>query len=441
MTSAKPMMALSGVRISWLTLARKSDFAEEAFSASRLALVRSSSARFHCVMSRNTMQNFSSARRPIVINSGISPPWRTRPITSRPSLSTLATPARTRPSRYSCAARWLSGANRSTKLRFAISCDSYPNSASALRLLATILPSRSTTSTPSVAVSRTDSSSRVACWAARKASSALLTRSSVPASAASAPRTRRSAARTASSAALMPWDREEAALDRERSAAPGDDGQASSRAAGLAQNREAGLGQQALQSSGRDDGFGALVTGPVEHRTIDDENLVAAEDQHADGKPIEHRALAVALGRSRRGILAGCVGAGDRPRPDATRCARPFPIVFQGRWRFTHCTFVCRRSVLGRLRWWNVGTARRLGRALLDTGAERLRNLLERIMFDRRERRPLVGGDRHGRAKRHHVLGRRNDGQQRTLGCRRARSSLRVQLVGWRFRVRARFCA
>ena len=34
------MMAFSGVRISWLTLARKSDFAEEALSASRLALVR-----------------------------------------------------------------------------------------------------------------------------------------------------------------------------------------------------------------------------------------------------------------------------------------------------------------------------------------------------------------------------------------------------------------
>src|SRR5215510_4529949 len=58
MTSAKPMMAFIGVRISWLTLARKSDFADEAFSASRLALVRSSSARFHCVTSRNTMHSF-----------------------------------------------------------------------------------------------------------------------------------------------------------------------------------------------------------------------------------------------------------------------------------------------------------------------------------------------------------------------------------------------
>ena len=52
------MMALSGVRISWEIFARKSDFADEARSAVRLALSRSSSARFHCVMSRSTAQNF-----------------------------------------------------------------------------------------------------------------------------------------------------------------------------------------------------------------------------------------------------------------------------------------------------------------------------------------------------------------------------------------------
>src|SRR5205823_3503507 len=88
------MMALSGVRISWEILARKSDFADEARSAVRLALSRSSSARFHCVMSRSTAQNFGmpTPTGPMVMNSGISPPWRTRPITSRPSFSTLATP-------------------------------------------------------------------------------------------------------------------------------------------------------------------------------------------------------------------------------------------------------------------------------------------------------------------------------------------------------------
>ena len=95
------MMALRGVRISWLIFARKSDFAEDARSASRLALTKSSSARFHWVMSRSTAQNLSvpSAILPIVMNSGIRPPSRTRPITSRPSLSTLATPLSDSPSR------------------------------------------------------------------------------------------------------------------------------------------------------------------------------------------------------------------------------------------------------------------------------------------------------------------------------------------------------
>ena len=94
-------MALSGVRISCEILARKSDFADDARSAVRLALSRSSSARFHCVMSRNTTQNLSvpSPIRPMVMNSGTSPPWATRPTTSRPSLSTLATPWRVRPAR------------------------------------------------------------------------------------------------------------------------------------------------------------------------------------------------------------------------------------------------------------------------------------------------------------------------------------------------------
>jgi hypothetical protein len=52
-------------------------------------------------MSRSTAQNFcpASPTRPMVMNSGISPPWRTRPITSRPSLSTLATPFLVKPSR------------------------------------------------------------------------------------------------------------------------------------------------------------------------------------------------------------------------------------------------------------------------------------------------------------------------------------------------------
>ena len=90
------MMALSGVRISWLILARKSDFADDALSACCLALSSSSSAFFHGVMSRNTAQSLSapSAIWPIVMNSGISRRSRPRPITSRPSSSTPAAPSR-----------------------------------------------------------------------------------------------------------------------------------------------------------------------------------------------------------------------------------------------------------------------------------------------------------------------------------------------------------
>ena len=62
------MMALSGVRISWLILARNSDLAVEAFSASRRALISSSSLRFQAVMSRSTAQSLSpSSMRPMVM--------------------------------------------------------------------------------------------------------------------------------------------------------------------------------------------------------------------------------------------------------------------------------------------------------------------------------------------------------------------------------------
>ena len=53
------MMALSGVRISWLILARNSDFADDAFSACWRAATSSCSVSFQRVMSRNTAQNCS----------------------------------------------------------------------------------------------------------------------------------------------------------------------------------------------------------------------------------------------------------------------------------------------------------------------------------------------------------------------------------------------
>ena len=58
------MMALSGVRISWLILARNSDFWALAASAARRAAISSSSTFFQCVMSRSTAQYFARLAEP-----------------------------------------------------------------------------------------------------------------------------------------------------------------------------------------------------------------------------------------------------------------------------------------------------------------------------------------------------------------------------------------
>jgi len=86
-TSEKPMIALRGVRISWLTLAMKFDFAADTRSASRRAATSSSSVFFHGVRSRKMAQYLSvpSPIRPALMNNGIKPPSCSRPITSQPS--------------------------------------------------------------------------------------------------------------------------------------------------------------------------------------------------------------------------------------------------------------------------------------------------------------------------------------------------------------------
>src|SRR5829696_9274663 len=84
------MMALSGVRISWLTLARNSDFCALASSAARLDDSSSPSVFLNAVMSRRTAQNFRSGpslTRPTVMNSGMMPPCRTRPRTAQPAFA------------------------------------------------------------------------------------------------------------------------------------------------------------------------------------------------------------------------------------------------------------------------------------------------------------------------------------------------------------------
>src|SRR3954467_8927319 len=75
------MMALSGVRISWLTLARNSDFCALASSAARFDDSSSPSVFLNAVMSRRTAQNLRSGpslTRPTVMNSGMIPPRAAR---------------------------------------------------------------------------------------------------------------------------------------------------------------------------------------------------------------------------------------------------------------------------------------------------------------------------------------------------------------------------
>ncbi len=80
------MMALSGMRTSWLIRASMSDFAVAARSVSRFACISSPSPLRLCDRSRNTAKKFgpSGRVRPIVIDSGMMPPLATRPSTSRP---------------------------------------------------------------------------------------------------------------------------------------------------------------------------------------------------------------------------------------------------------------------------------------------------------------------------------------------------------------------
>ena len=62
-TSANPVIAFSGVRISWLMLARKADFAISAFSAFSFATFNSLSTCFKWVISCTVSTIFSSSLR------------------------------------------------------------------------------------------------------------------------------------------------------------------------------------------------------------------------------------------------------------------------------------------------------------------------------------------------------------------------------------------
>ena len=103
------MIELSGVRISWLILARKSDLAVDAISARRLASTSSRSVCFHCDLSSaisvpsafgRSVLNPSplSQRRRLTLTSGSGPYVfdpavpRKQPISTNPQ-AVIANPA------------------------------------------------------------------------------------------------------------------------------------------------------------------------------------------------------------------------------------------------------------------------------------------------------------------------------------------------------------
>ncbi len=80
MSWAKPRIALSGVRSSWLMLERKSDFARLAFSATAIALFRSSSTclrtELSVPISRYPMMSPYSSRSAVIDTmAGKRPPF------------------------------------------------------------------------------------------------------------------------------------------------------------------------------------------------------------------------------------------------------------------------------------------------------------------------------------------------------------------------------
>ena len=187
-------MALSGVRISWLILARKSDFADEACSAWRLALSSSSSVFFQSVMSRSTAQSLSpsldAAHRHEQRHQAALRRAADRP--RGPSLSRRRVPACRRRRDSRSAARWLSGANSS---RTAVRSTSRLVIAEQLRRAAIDRHARGRRGraprTPSVAASRMSRSSPASVLALRSAASKVFCRSSsvhaLPTRSASAP--------------------------------------------------------------------------------------------------------------------------------------------------------------------------------------------------------------------------------------------------------------
>ncbi len=279
-------MALSGVRISWLILARNSDFAVEAFSASWRALISSSSLRFQAVMSRSTAQYLSpSSMRPMVMKSGTRPPRLTRPIASRPASGRRAPPSRASRSSTSNNGRRLSGTNRSLS----------DNSAELARLVAEQRRRRCGWRRARGRRGRAPARRRSRCRGSRAAR-----RSRAP-----------SRPSVASAAALcvvgdgrlrvdhqhqrvlvVPRHAEQPALDRLLAAIDGRDGQALAAVLDVAAaggGGVLGLDEQAVEAAGIGQRVERGIAGPVEEGAVGVKQVVEPIDENADRQPFEDR--------------------------------------------------------------------------------------------------------------------------------------------------------
>ena len=161
-------MALSGVRISWLTLARNSALADAARSASRLALRSSSSICLRLVMSRNTRAEAVAAdarerhgqrHEPLVAGARLDVEHVIEDVGAAHDAVEIIARRAFALGRQQFAER-AAGQARSPAV---------PNNAAARALAPTMRPSASSVTTPSVAASRIDLSSRFSFSAAASA--------------------------------------------------------------------------------------------------------------------------------------------------------------------------------------------------------------------------------------------------------------------------------
>ena len=189
-------------------------------------------------------------------------------------------------------------------------------------------------------------------------------------------------------ALALPGHRIEAALAGERVAGARRDREGLAGAVDAVERAGCRIDHEALQPARGRDGGDVGVAGPFEEGAVRVEQRIVAMDQHADRQALQHGELR--LGVFLRGFRA------DGGRREGARSG--FGVGHLRRARL--CGLRRRR----RCNWRSSG---RRGRAVLQG----LADLHKGRALDRRKGRAFVGGAR----KRHHVLRRRHDREDRTL--------------------------